>query len=185
MTHTATHTTDNCRRALAGYLRPRLRGFVDLDPFFVGVTDANVRQRIPNIVGAAVRASTGRLAYDASVPELTRRLEAAVQPDAPQQANAGKKMQKILALLEGRLTSQELSAVFDILAAPDDAARQPPDTGGQMGEDHFFLDRLAISQDDAVRRRFRALTLRLEARVARRRDDARGRDVARPRLGGE
>lgn len=133
---------EKVHRALRDFLRPKLRpGFAfDATPFFIGIDDRNIADKLDDVVGAACRATSGDLAYDAVVPELRAKLKKAVQPDGTAKSETPKGevdpdiVDKVLTLLEARLTHSELMAVKQILLNPS-KDKSSYDPGAMTAED--------------------------------------------------
>lgn len=114
------HRTERVHRALAGYIRPKLRKGVSFDatPAFVGIDDSNLMDHISHIAAAAMRLTANQLAFDANPHELHKKMrEAAVKNDDGTEIDEDI-VNKVLALLEMRLTPTELQAVKQILVTP-------------------------------------------------------------------
>jgi hypothetical protein len=121
----ANQRTERAHRALHEFLQPKLRpGFaLDATPFLIGITDENIVAKIDDVVGAICRATSGDLVCDVSAPELKRKMKQAVEePDGTSKETKGEIDQniidRILTLLECRLTPSELMAVKSILMKP-------------------------------------------------------------------
>lgn len=151
--------TEKAHRVLRDFITPKLRpGFAfDATPFFFGIDDRNIADKIDDIVGAVARATSGDLVYDASTPELRRKLEAAVkEPDGTPTKEAPSEVDeniinRVLMLLEARLTPSELLAVKAILTQASKKQRGIVRGPEEIGEDA----RLAYDQrfPDAARLR--------------------------------
>jgi hypothetical protein len=142
----STIKTERVRDTLEQYVRPRMRRGVDFNaaPLFVGVNDQNVAAHIDDILGGAIRLTTGDLAHDANVPELKRKLKQAIgdnseskpsttkrapnNSQAPQESEFEAKVAKVLALLEHKLLPTELMAVRELLLSPSTKSRHPDGT---------------------------------------------------------
>lgn len=116
--------TENVHRALARYIRPRLRRGADVEftSCFAGIDDSNVEQHISQIAAAAMRMSAGSLVYDGNPHELHKAMRAATNDDGSTKEASSEVdeniIDRVLMLLESRLTPSELQAVRDILRKP-------------------------------------------------------------------
>lgn len=133
--------TEKAHRAVSEYIRPKLRPGVAFDatPFFIGVDDRNIADKIDDIVGAACRTTSGDLVHDAVVPELKRKLNEAVNEPDGTTVKGGEVdesiVDRILALLEHKLLPTELMAVRQILAQPSKKQRAASNDLEEVGED--------------------------------------------------
>lgn len=125
--------TEKAHRALSQFLRPKLRpgANIEFTPLFVGVNDQNVAGKIDDVIGGAIRLTCGDLTCDAVVPELRRKLKQAVdEPDGTISKEAPPVdediVDRVLRLLESRLTPSELQAVKAILTKPPKTKNYDP-----------------------------------------------------------
>ncbi|MBG0800785.1 hypothetical protein IYW40_04660 [Methylocystis sp. H4A] len=112
--------TERVHRAIAKYIRPKLRPGADVEftPAFAGIDDDNVMQHISHIAAAAMRLTVNQLAFDASPHELHKKMrEAAVEPDGTKSGVDDDIVTKVLLALEHLLLPSELLAVRQILTA--------------------------------------------------------------------
>ncbi len=128
--------TEQVHRALSRYLRPRLKNnaAVSFTQLFHNVDDRNIAAHVEDIIGGAIRLTCGALAYDASPTELRQKMKQAIEADGT--VSKGGEVDedivdRVLRLLESRLTPSELMAVRAILT-------KPPEKRGEInmvGED--------------------------------------------------
>lgn len=133
---------EKAHNVLAAYLAPRLQPGVKIDcrPFFVGVDDRNIAANLSSIVGAVCRATAGELAMDANVPELHKKMKQAVEDDGTTTTKEASGVDqsiidKVMTLLEARLTHSELCAVKQILTAKPKRQEGPARNPEEIGED--------------------------------------------------
>jgi hypothetical protein len=137
---------------LERYIRPRMRRGVDFNarPLFYGIDDNNVARKLDDIIGGAIRLTTGDLALDANAPELKREMRKAIgesdrtivakssstkrapqnNPQEPAPDFEESKIEQVLELLQHRLLPGELAAVREMLLKPSrkSQARHPDGT---------------------------------------------------------
>lgn len=134
--------------AALAYVAPRLSPAARLSfgRAFDGVDASNFRERLPAIIGSIVGATADQLAFDASIPELRERMQAAALGPSAAAPNAGAhpgnpamnggltaaQIERVLQLLAQHLPPDELAAVEELLGHAD-AVDYANATG--MGED--------------------------------------------------
>lgn len=133
--------TERVHRALRQFLTPKLRPGADVEftPLFYGVDDTNIAARIDDVIGGAIRLTAGDLVYDASTPALRAKLKEAVDEPQPDGTSKGGEVDqsiidRVLQLLEMRLTPTELQAVKAILMQPA-KGKSAYDPGATTAED--------------------------------------------------
>ncbi len=126
---TRTSKVERTHNAAKKYLAARGAGNVDLRAFFTGVDDQNIAANLASITGAIARATAGKLAFDASAPELQKAMRAAIsEPDGTSKGSEVDEdiIDRVLRLLESRLTPSELICVHDILMKPPKTKNYDP-----------------------------------------------------------
>lgn len=117
MTRIRNTKTERVHRALAGYIRPKLKpgAAVEFTGAFAGVDDDNLMQHISHIAATAMRLTANQLAFDANPHELHKKMrEAAVKNDDGTEIDENI-VEKVLAMLEHKLLPSELMAVRELL----------------------------------------------------------------------
>ncbi|MCC3245440.1 hypothetical protein LG047_08915 [Methylocystis sp. WRRC1] len=117
------------------YVAPKMSGAarINFAPAFDGVDAANFRERLPQIVGEIVGRTADALACDASIPELTERMQQAALGPSAAAPGAGAhpgnpavnggltaaQIEQILRVLAPHLRPDELEAVRELLGHED------------------------------------------------------------------
>jgi hypothetical protein len=171
---------ENAHRALRQFLTPKLRpGFaLDCTPFFIGCDDGNIADKLDDVVGAVCRATSGDLTCDVAVPELKRKMKAAVdEPEAKTETKAKSEappvdesvVNRVLALLEMKLLPTELAAVRQILTEPSKKQRAIVRSEKDLGEDQMTIKHVQPSKktvDDYASRFPNAMKIKREPSYA-------------------
>jgi hypothetical protein len=161
----STIKSQRVRDTLERYIRPRLRRGVDFNaaPLFYGIDDNNVAGKLDDILGGAIRLTTGDLALDANAPQLKREMRKAIgesdrtvaktkrapenNPQEPPQGSEfeEQKIAAVMELLRHRLLPHEMLAVRELLLKPSRKAHaRHPDGTTPTTPDHAE-DAAAIS----------------------------------------
>jgi hypothetical protein len=124
---------ERAHRALAAYLRPKLRRGTNIEftSAFVGSDDRNIAQRIPAIVADVMRLTHNELAQDADVAVASEKMRKAIDDQTCEVDESV--VNKLMALLEHKLLPTELMAVREILTQQGKPSAFDP--GGSVAED--------------------------------------------------